>query len=103
MAEATVDRALMATAANQVEDAVHQVRATQSQLAGQVEALQGGWQGEAASAFQAAFQAFNADFTQIISALEEFHPKLLANQAKYNAQEETLSSSARRVSGLINH
>ena len=64
-AESAVNRAAMATAAKQVEDAVTQVRGQQSQLAGFHGDMMGGWQGDAANAFTAAYEAFNADFTQV--------------------------------------
>ncbi|HEV2377926.1 MAG TPA: WXG100 family type VII secretion target [Streptosporangiaceae bacterium] len=102
-AESAVNRAAMATAAKQVEDAVAQVRAGQSQLAGFHATLMAGWQGQAASAFTAAYEAFNADFTQVINALDEFYPKLTTTRSRYEANEETLTSSANRVASQINH
>jgi WXG100 family type VII secretion target len=93
----------MATAAQQVEDAVTQVSGQQSQLAGFHSDLMAGWQGTAASAFTAAYEAFNADFTQVINALREFHPKLTTTRSRYEANEQVLTSSANRVASQINH
>jgi ESAT-6 family protein len=101
-AESAVDRAAMATAAKQVEDAVTQVRGQQSQLAGFHSDLMAGWQGQAASAFTAAYEAFNADFTQVINALQEFYPKLTTTRSRYDANEQTLTSASNRVAGQIN-
>jgi WXG100 family type VII secretion target len=101
-AESAVDRAAMATAAKQVEDAVTQVRGQQSQLAGFHGDLMAGWQGQAASAFTAAYEAFNADFTQVINALQEFYPKLTTTRSRYDANEQTLTSASNRVAGTIN-
>ena len=102
-AESAANRAAMATAAKQVEDAVTQVRGQQSQLAGFHSDMMGGWKGDAATAFTAAYEAFNADFTQVINALEEFHPKLTATRSRYEANEQTLTSASNRVAGQINH
>jgi WXG100 family type VII secretion target len=100
--ESAVDRALMATAAQQVDEAASQIRGAQAQLASYHASLMAGWQGDAASAFTAAFETFNADFTAIINALAEFQPKLLANKAHYDAQEAALASQANRVAAAIN-
>jgi WXG100 family type VII secretion target len=93
----------MATAAKQVEDAVTQVRGQQSQLAAFHGDMMAGWQGQAATAFTAAYEAFNADCTQVINALQEFHPKLATTRSRYEANEQTLTSSANRVASQINH
>ena len=102
-AESAVNRAAMATAAQQVEDAVTQVRGQQSQLAGFHSDMMSGWVGTAASAFTAAYEAFNTDFTQVINALQEFQPKLTTSRSRYEANEQVLTTSANRVAGQINH
>jgi WXG100 family type VII secretion target len=101
-AESAVNRSAMATAAKQVEDAVTQVRGQQAQLAGFHSDLMNGWQGDAANAFTAAYEAFNADFTQVINALQEFYPKLTTTRSRYEANEETLTSASNRVASQIN-
>jgi WXG100 family type VII secretion target len=101
-AESAVNRSAMATAAQQVEDAVSQIRGLQSQLAGYHGDMMGGWQGQAASAFTSAYEAFNSDFTQVINALQEFYPKLTTTRSRYEANEETLTSTSNRVAGMIN-
>ena len=101
-AESAVNRAAMATAAQQVEDAVTQVRGQQSQLAGFHSDMMGGWKGDAATAFTAAYEAFNADFSQVISALEEFYPKLTTTRSRYEANEQTMTSVSNRVASQIN-
>ena len=70
-AESAVNRSAMAAAAKQVEDAVTQVRGQQAQLTGFHGDMMNGWQGDAANAFTTAYEAFNADFTQVINALQE--------------------------------
>lgn len=100
--ESAVNRAAMAQAAVQVEDAVGQIRGQQSRLAGQHADLMSGWQGEAASAFTAAYQSFNSDFSQVLSALQGIQEKLGATRARYQATEETQTAAANRVRGLLN-
>jgi WXG100 family type VII secretion target len=101
-AESAVNRASMATAAKQVEDAVAQVRGQQSQLTGYHADLMNGWQGDAANAFTSAYEAFNADFTAVINALQEFYPKLTTTRSRYEANEQTLTSASNRVASQIN-
>jgi WXG100 family type VII secretion target len=101
--ESAVNRAAMATAAGQVEDAVGQVRAEQSRLGGYHGELMGGWQGTAATAFTNAYETFNADFTKVLNALEGIHEKLVGTHARYVANEETQTAAANRVQGLLNH
>ncbi len=101
-AESAVDRAAMAQAAVQVEDAVGQIRGQQSQLAGFHGNLMAGWQGQAANAFTSAFNSFNADFTQVLSALQGIQETLTATRSRYQAAEETQTAAANRVQGLLN-
>jgi WXG100 family type VII secretion target len=102
-AESAVDRAAMAQAAVQVEDAVSQIRGQQSQLAGYHADLMGGWQGRAATAFTSAYEAFNADFSQVLSALQGIQEKLVTTRGRYQANEDTQTAAATRVMGLLNH
>jgi WXG100 family type VII secretion target len=93
----------MAQAAVQVEDAVGQVRGQQSQLAGFHGDLMSGWQGQAATAFTSAYNSFNADFTQVLSALQGIQDKLTATRSRYTATEDAQTAAANRVQGLLNH
>jgi WXG100 family type VII secretion target len=101
--ESAVNRAAMAQAAVQVEDTLGTVRGLQSQLAGFHGDLMAGWQGMAASAFTNAYNSFNADFTQVIQALQGIQEKLVGTRARYETTEETQTAAANRVSGLLNH
>jgi WXG100 family type VII secretion target len=101
--ESAVDRAAMAQAGAQVEDALGQVRSQQSTLNGYHGELMGGWAGEAATAFTNAFNAFNADFTKVIQALQGIQEKLVTTRGKYQANEEVQTAAANRVQGLLNH
>ena len=101
-AESAFNRAAMAQAAVQVEDAVGQIRGQQSTLAGQHGDLMAGWQGEAATAFTSAYESFNSDFSQVLSALQGIHEKLGATRTRYQSTEDTQAASANRVRGLLN-
>jgi WXG100 family type VII secretion target len=100
--ESAVNRAAMATAYNQCQDAVDQVKAEQSRLAGFHSEMMGGWVGMAASAFTSAYTEFNADFTQVLSALQEIQEKLVSTQRRYTVQEQQQTAAANRVQGLLN-
>jgi WXG100 family type VII secretion target len=100
--ESAVNRAAMATAGQQVEDAVNQVRAEQSRLSGFHAELTGGWVGDAASAFTNAYNSFNADFTTVINALQSIQEKLVTSRARYEATEERQTAAANRVQGMLN-
>jgi WXG100 family type VII secretion target len=100
--ETTFDRNSMATAAAQVEEAVAQIRGLQSRLNGSHADTMAGWQGESASAFTAAFEEFNADFSKVISALDVMHEKLIGSRVNYNASEEANSTSANRIASALN-
>jgi WXG100 family type VII secretion target len=101
--ESAVDRASMATAYRQLQDAVDQVRGQQSRLSGFQADLQSGWQGMASSAFTAAYEAFNADFTKVITAMQGLQEKLVSTQQRYTTNEEAQAASANKVQGLLNH
>jgi WXG100 family type VII secretion target len=100
--ETAVNRAQMATAAVQVEDAVGQIRGQQSQLNGYHSQLVGGWVGDAATAFTGAFESFSADFTKVLNALEGMHEKLVGTRATYQSTEDSNTATVNRVAGLLN-
>jgi WXG100 family type VII secretion target len=100
--ETAVNRAQMATAAVQVEDAVGQIRGQQSQLNGYHSQLVGGWVGEASTAFTGAFESFSADFTKVLNALEGMHEKLVGTRANYQSTEDANTATVNRVAGLLN-
>jgi WXG100 family type VII secretion target len=100
--ESAVDRATMAQAANQVESAVSVIRGLQSSMNGYNSALQGGWTGQAATAFNGTYEAFSADFGQVLNALQVMRGKLVSTQATFTTTEETTTSQVGRVAGLLN-
>jgi WXG100 family type VII secretion target len=101
--ESAVNRASMATAYQQLQDAVDEVRGQQSRLAGYQSDLQAGWKGVASSAFASAYEAFNADFTKVISALQTMQEKMVTTQHRYTVNEQEQAASATRVQNLLNH
>lgn len=99
--ESAFDRAQMATAANQTEQAVDSIRSTQSSMNAQHEALQGGWKGEAATAFSSAFTQFNGDFTKVLQALQNLQEKLSASQKNYTATETANTQAASKITQAL--
>lgn len=100
--ETAVNRAQMATAATQVEDAVSTIHGQQQQLNGFHDALKGGWVGDASNAFTAAYESFNADFTKVISALQGIHERLVGTRTRYEATEQANTQISNRVSSALN-
>jgi WXG100 family type VII secretion target len=99
--QSAFDRSLMATAANQTEQAVDTIRGIQSSMNGQQEALQGGWKGEAATAFNNAFVQFNGDFTKVLQALQNLQEKLSASQKNYTATETANTQAASKITQAL--
>ena len=100
--ESAVDRAAMATAASQVEQAVSVIQGLQSSMNGYASQLQGGWQGQAATAFASTYETFTADFAKVRSALQSIQEKLVSTHGTYQSTEETNTSQVTRVAGLLN-
>jgi WXG100 family type VII secretion target len=92
----------MATAASQVEQAVSVIQGLQSSMNGYAGQLQGGWQGQAASAFSSTYETFTADFAKVLNALQSIQEKLVSTHGTYQATEETNTSQVTRVAGLLN-
>jgi len=100
--ESAVDRAAMATASSQVEQAASVIQGLQSSMNGYASQLQGGWQGQAATAFSNTYEAFTADFAKVLTALQSIQEKLVATHGTYQTTEETNTSQVTRVAGLLN-
>jgi WXG100 family type VII secretion target len=100
--ESAVDRAAMATASNQVEQAVSVIQGLQSSMNGYASQLRGGWQGQAATAFSSTYEAFTADFAKVLNALQSIQEKLVSTHGTYQTTEETNTSQVTRVAGLLN-
>lgn len=98
----TVDRAAMVTAAQQVEDALGEIRAQQARMVSTNDTLQGGWQGEASTAFTNAFNKFNSDFGIVINALNGIHERLVGSHANYDTVESANTTSASKITSILN-
>jgi len=100
--ETSFNRSAMATAAGQVENAVGQIKSLQSRLNGAHGDMMAGWVGESGTAFTAAFNEFNADFSKVIAALGVMHDKLITSRTNYNATEDANTTSANRITSVLN-
>jgi WXG100 family type VII secretion target len=100
-AESAVNRAAMATAAQQVESAVTVIRGLQSNMNGYNASLQGGWQGQASSAFASTYEAFNADFAKVLNALQGIQERLVSTHSTYSTTEDTNTQQVSRVQSAL--
>jgi WXG100 family type VII secretion target len=100
-AESAVNRAAMATAAQQVESAVTVIRGLQSNMSGYSSELQAGWQGQAASAFASTYEAFNADFVKVLNALQGIQERLVSTHSTYTTTEEANTAQVSRIQSLL--
>jgi len=100
-AESAVNRAAMATAAQQVESAVTVIRGLQATMDGYNGQLQSGWQGQAASAFAGTYEAFSADFAKVISALQGIQERLVATHGTYVSTEDANTAQVSRVQSAL--
>jgi WXG100 family type VII secretion target len=100
--QVTVNRAAMATAAGQVEDALGTIRGQQARLNGINEELAASWKGEAAAAFAGAYESFSSDFAIVISALQGIQDRLVGSHANYDAAESANTASVSKISAALN-
>jgi WXG100 family type VII secretion target len=100
--QVTVNRAAMVTAAQQVDGALGDIRSQQARLVSTNDTLRGGWQGEASTAFTNAFEKFNSDFGIVINALNGIHERLVGSHANYNTVEAANTTSAGKITSLLN-
>jgi ESAT-6 family protein len=99
--ETAVNRAAMASAAQQVESAVTTIRGLQSSMNGYNSQLSAGWQGDAASAFASTYEAFSADFAKVLNALQNIQEKLVSTHGTYVTTEETNTAQVSRVQSAL--
>ena len=100
--ESAVNRQAMQAAAQQVDSAVTTIRGLQSNMSSYAQELQGGWQGQAASAFHSAFEAFSADFGKVLTALDGIHEKLVGTHSTYTETEASNTSTAHKLNSMLN-
>jgi WXG100 family type VII secretion target len=100
-AESAVNRAAMATAAQQVESTVTVIRGLQASMNGYNSQLQAGWQGEASAAFASTYEAFSADFAKVLNALQGIQERLVATHSTYVNAEEANAAQVSRVQAAL--
>jgi WXG100 family type VII secretion target len=100
-AESAVNRAAMATAAQQVESAVTVIRGLQANMNGYHSQLQSSWQGQASTAFANTYEAFSADFARVINALQSIQEKLVSTHSTYANTEEANTAQVSRVQAAL--
>jgi WXG100 family type VII secretion target len=92
----------MATAMQQVETALEEIRAQQTRLVGFHDELAGTWKGAASAAFTNAFMQFNDDFGIVIRALQGIQERLGGSHANYDAAESANTTTASKISAALN-
>ena len=97
----SVDRAAMAKAAKQIETKHQDIHKLQIKLQGEMQALAGSWQSQAASAFQSGFEKFDREFEKVKAGLDEIHTSLVQTQRDYTTREDENASTANRIAGLL--
>jgi WXG100 family type VII secretion target len=98
----TVNRAAMVTAAQQVENALGEIKGYQTRMNGYHADLVGSWQGQASAAFTSAYEAFSSDFTIVTNALNAIHEKLVGTHANYNTVETANAQGMSKIASALN-
>jgi WXG100 family type VII secretion target len=93
----------MAQAAQKLDDAANVVKGIQSQLHGHKAQLRSNWEGSAAMAFDRVFQAFDEDFTKVLTAMQGMHEKLVHTRIKYESAEQEQEAAVNKISALLNN
>lgn len=101
MAEKSVDRAEMAKARDQIDLKHQQIHSLRGTLRGQMGDLQARWTGNASTAFQQGYRAFDEEFEKVQQGLEKIHTQLAQTQTEYVAREEENQATANQIAGLI--
>lgn len=97
------DRAKMAQAAAQIEDAANDILAIQSRLNSHKGTMSAAWVGNASLAFDQVFQKFNDAFRVTQDQLGDIHEKLVDNRIRYEANEDTTQADINRLNTLLNN
>jgi WXG100 family type VII secretion target len=101
--ESAQDRAAMAKAAGDIDEAASTIKGLQTSLHGHKAAVLAGWQGNAAHAFDGVFTSFDEDMTKVLTALNGMHEKLVHNRTQYEAAEEQQTDAAKAIHQFLNH
>lgn len=91
----------MVTAANQIEDALGQIRGLQSRLDSAHSTLVSSWKGEASGAFTNAFMQFNEDFSIVVKALNAMHEKLVGTHNNYSTVEAANTQGMSKIAQAL--
>ncbi|WP_157963987.1 WXG100 family type VII secretion target [Actinocorallia populi] len=97
------DRAKMAQAASQIEDAANDIRGMQTGLNGRKGAMMEGWVGNASLAFNKVFTEFDQAFRTTLEQLDKIHEKLVDNRIRYEANEDQTQADIQRLNALLNN
>lgn len=98
----TVNRAEMAKAAKHIEEHVGQINSIQNTLRGQIGNLMGRWEGNAAQAFNGAYQGFDSRFGEVKAELNKIYEKLTDTQLQYSNVEKANEESTRQITSALN-
>ncbi len=101
--EVTVQRDAINRAAGQLDEAYGVVMGLRQQLEGHQQQLMGSWKGQAASAFQNVYVAFDEDLARVLNAMNQLHDNMMGTHATYNATEAQQTQTVNKVSGLLNN
>lgn len=91
----------MVTAANQIEDALGQIRGLQTRLDSAHGTLVSSWKGEASGAFTNAFMQFNEDFSIVVKALNAMHEKLVGTHNNYSTVEAANTQGMSKIAQAL--
>jgi WXG100 family type VII secretion target len=97
------DRAAMAKAAGQIDQAASTIKGHQTSLQGHHQAVLAGWEGNASQAFNHAFLSFDEDMGKVLTALKDMHEKLVHNRIQYEAAEQQQTDAANAIHQFLNH
>lgn len=89
-------------AAGKMEDTNQQLQSALSQLANEVEQVQGAWSGSAASAFQTLMEQFQSDAKNLNNDLNQIAEAVTGNAKAYAQQEEESQQSINSIVSALN-
>ena len=99
----SIDVGQATLAANRLDHAHDIVSGLQIRLSGHKDALRSNWDSKAARSFDSVYEAFNNDFTSVLSSLKEMHEKLIKSNVHYTDMTQHQDEVVNRVNSLINH
>lgn len=100
--EVSVERGAVARAASQLEAAHGVVTGLRTKLQTEHSTLQGGWVGDASSAFTAVYETFDAEMGKVLTAMEQLQQKMGQSHTTYVASEAQATQTVSKLNGLLN-